>query len=163
MYLIYRCFYYNLVWKWCSLGHARNRLKKLRLRVSIGLAGHSQWMAEQDWGLCPAWRVYTGYVVLPPVRAHTLQNRTQWHKPHICSEASLYLGIGRTPKQVGKGTRKVQPQMCGSVKHETVKHCSVIGHGSGVAVLLGCSRLSPQTLPWYQGLSTSRCQVYLLK
>lgn len=116
-------------------------------------------MAEQDWGPCPARRVHTGCVVLPPARAQALQSRTQWGKPRSRSEASFYLGFGRTPKQVGKGTRKVQPQMSGSVKQETVQRCSAMGRGIGVAEFLRCPRLILQALAWYQGLPPLRGQV----
>ena len=143
------------------LGACKDRLRKLR-RSYQSPCGSLLIDGRAGLGSVPSLEVHTGCVVLLPVRAQALQSRTQWGKPHICSEASFYLGIGRTPKQVGKGTRKAQPQMSGSVKHETVKRCSVMGRGIGVIMLLDCSRLSLQTslLP---RPSYFRCQDYLLK
>ena len=139
---------FNLLSK--SIGHSRSGPKSLRLRVRVALGGHSL-PASGRVGLGPLSSPDDPHGVCCPASAAGL-----WGKPHICSEASFYLGIGRTPKQVGKGTRKVHPQMSGSVKHRTVGRCSRRGRGTGVAALPSRARLTLQTLPLCEGLPALR-------
>ena len=150
---------FNLLSKWCSIEHSRKSPKSLRLRVGVAL-GAGQWQGGTG-RVRPGRAVHTGRAVLPPARA-CASTAGLWGKPHICSEASFYLGIGRTPKQVGKGTRKVHPQMSGSVKHQTVGRCSMRGCGTCVAALPSHARLTLQTLLLCQGLPAFRNPIYLL-
>lgn len=120
-----------------------------------------QWRWQSGTGVCPAWMVHTGCVVLPPVRVHALQSRTLRQTPHLLWSVLL---SGHWQNSQTSGERyQVHPQMSGSVKHETVEHCSMRGRGIGMAAFPSCSMLSLQTLPWYRGLPAFRCQVYLLK
>lgn len=80
----------------------------------------------------------------------------------LCSEASFHQGIGRTPTQVGKGTRKVQPEMRGSGKPDTVGRCSVTGLWDPCGPVTQLLQVQSEDSSLVSGTSL-RGQVYLLK
>lgn len=70
----------------------------------------------------------------------------------LCSEASFRQGIGRTPTQVGKGTRRVQPEMRGSGKPDTVGCCSVTGLWDPCGPVTQLLQVQSEDSSWYRGL-----------